>query len=62
MNKVTSDWETIVEDTQNANANWGTERLKIFGGWLVKNWQLIGREGMVMNTVFVPDSNHEWKL
>ena len=34
-----------------------TTRLKVFGGWLVKNMDDAGD-----CMVFVPDAQHEWKL
>ena len=52
-------WETIVysdfDKDQPIN-----KRLKVFGGWVVRNLSTSGEVGDSM--VFVPDPNHEWKL
>lgn len=47
-------WETIVEQHDNIV----TRRLKVFGGWIVKDYT--GKDNI--STVFVPDQNHEWEL
>ncbi len=34
-----------------------THRAKVFGGWIVRNFS-----AGTINTVFVPDPNHEWNV
>ena len=46
-------WETIVEQHDNIV----TRRLKVFGGWIVKDYM----DNMI-STIFVPDANHDWRL
>ncbi len=40
----------------------GTERLNVFGGWIVLYERCAHPNGRVCDTVFVPDPNHEWVL
>lgn len=35
----------------------GDQRLKVYGGWLVKEYYVDG-----IGLVFVPDKDHQWKL
>lgn len=39
-----------------------TDRLKVFGGWLVRIIEHNGESSFTVAAVFVPDPNHEWKL
>lgn len=47
-------WEIIIFNSDGSHA---TSRLKVFGGWVVKNF---GENECAL--VFVPDANHEWKI
>jgi len=43
------DWERVTKST---------ERMKIYGGWLVR----VFRGGISIALTFVPDPFHEWKI
>ena len=43
------------------------DRLKVFGGWIVRNGDIcLDHEGLIVSSttamVFAPDPNHEWEL
>ena len=61
-------WEIINENSQGQSADI-TERLKVFGGWIVRSGEayknpgfVADQVGMSMSMCFVPDPNHEWQL
>jgi hypothetical protein len=56
------EWERIV-DSEYDNAGFLTERLKVFGGWMVINlsWD-DNKHTESQSSIFVPDPNHEWSL
>lgn len=52
-------WESIayIGDQYNCSK---THRMKVFGGWLVKEFRF--HQGEVSTSItFVPDRNHEWR-
>ena len=49
------EWEPIVEPM---NYEF-TERMAVFGGWLVRSGVTTKKEYVMC---FVPDANHEWEL
>lgn len=49
------EWEDVTEDGN-------TERLYVYGGWIVRTW-IVNYDGPnTTNTVFVADPNHEWTV
>lgn len=52
-------WEHIVK-TEGGGALYGTFRMKVPGGWVVK--QVIQQGTASVALCFVPDPGHEWKL
>lgn len=51
------EWEDVESPCQGDY----TERLKVFGGWLVRTILKI-KEHECVSMVFVPDANHEWSI
>jgi hypothetical protein len=60
-------WEEVINISSESFLD-NTERLKVFGGWIVRNVfdNSNDQENFDMDTrvcmVFIPDPNHDWKL
>ncbi len=65
-------WENVLAGRGKSTAGEvleSVDRLKVFGGWLVRNTireiinSMQGQKIMLtVELVFVPDKNHEWKI
>ena len=56
MEKIMIQWEDIDNLTN-------TQRLRVYGGWIVKHVSyFIPNNAVSESSVFVPDPNHEWDL
>lgn len=62
-----NEWETIAErigfygGIECSIAK--TSRLRVYGGWLVKHWELGGTDDPIpLVMCFVPDENDDWDL
>ena len=51
-----STWETVSND---ATANLRTERLRMYGGWLV---HVTDDTNTLVSMVFLSDPTHEWEI
>ncbi len=51
---ITSDWSENVRDY--------TERLKVFGGWIIRCRSVNYSDGAALSesSVFIPDPDHKW--
>ncbi len=49
-------WEPIISEQRRV-----TDRLKVYGGWLVCDWCGTGDSG-TQAMVFIPDPKHEWVI
>lgn len=65
------EWEKIYEQKEGSVYFFATYRVKVFGGWLVRNFDLTihpykGANNLNQSTsescVFVPDPNYEWQV
>ncbi len=55
---MTFEWERLYR-TSDRSA--GTDRAKVFGGWVVVDWIQSGETNSpATSLVFVPDAKHEW--
>lgn len=48
-----TNWELIA-----STPYFDTHRLKVFGGWLVRDYRMGGD----FRVIFIEDKNHEWEL
>lgn len=59
------EWEKIHEKQNKGRFWFATYRAKVFGGWLVRNFDLTEDYDMMVtseSSVFVPDEHHQWTI
>jgi len=69
---VKFEWEKIHEQKEEKVFWFGTYRAKVFGGWIVRNFDLTKHQynnlrpeylgSTSESSVFVPDPNHKWEI
>lgn len=58
------EWETLISsDPDFSTGGHGTERAKVFGGWVLKHMCWCNEEHVQSeSSVFIPDPDHKWEL
>lgn len=54
------EWE-IIHEFMSGDLAEETRRSKVLGGWLVDNY-VRALNKISMNTIFIPDPNHDWEI
>lgn len=56
-------WETLSFDNEESGAFVSIDRLKVFGGWILKSSSYAtGFKKITESMAFIPDANHEWEI
>lgn len=49
--------ETVEEILKNRQA---VDRIKVYGGWIVRTWAASNKGQIIVDSCFVPDKDHVW--